>query len=501
MGNINYASTRNTGKIKNFTSAEVIKQGLSDDGGLFMPSEIVKIDGQTLQDFMYKSYDELAAYILSLYLTDYAQSDIKNIARQAYSKANFPDGAAKVSKITDRISVLELYHGPTSAFKDMALQIMPLLLKKSFDITGEKRKAMILVATSGDTGKAALEGTKNIEGINTLVFYPKYGVSRIQELQMKTQDGNNVDVCAVNGNFDDCQTGVKNIFNDPKIFGFYVGKNKGVQNGFFFSSANSINFGRLIPQVAYYFYGYIKMIENGEIKFGDTIDVSVPTGNFGNILAAYFAKKMGLPVDKLICASNINNILTDFFNTGIYDTNRKFFTTMSPSMDILISSNLERLLYLLSGAEENAKYMSDLKSTGKFIASDELKKKSDEDFTGVFCDEENTRKTIKKVFEEYKYLIDTHTAVAFECAEKYKSDKKMLVVSTASAYKFVSDVYYSLTGKKESNELDLRYKLRDLTGVKIPKALDELDSKAVRFDNSVEIDGMKDYVLKKLNQE
>ena len=499
MGNIYYTSTRNTGKnIGNLTSAQVIKQGIADDGGLFMPSEIVKVDEKTLEIFLRRSYDEIAAHILSLYLTDYDKSDIENISKQAYSKSNFPDGAAKVSKITDKINVLELYHGPTSAFKDMALQIMPLLLRRAFDLTGEKRNALILVATSGDTGKAALEGTKNIAGINTLVFYPKDGVSEIQKLQINTQDGNNVDVCSVAGNFDNCQTGVKNIFSDAEI------KATAEKNGIFFSSANSINFGRLVPQVAYYFYGYIEMVKSGEIKLGEKIDISVPTGNFGNILAAYFAKKMGLPIDKLICASNKNNILTDFFSTGIYDINRKFFTTMSPSMDILISSNLERLLYLLQGAEENAKYMSDLKSTDKFIASNDLKKKLSEDFIGMFCDENNTSATIKKVFDEYKYLIDTHTAVAFDCAEKYleqhKSGKKMLVVSTASAYKFVSDVYYSLTGKRESDELNLRFKLRDYTGVKIPKALDELDSKPLRFDSTVEIAGMKDYVMKKLGR-
>ena len=496
MGNIKYTSTRNTDEANQFASAQVIKQGIANDGGLFMPTVIVRIDEKTLADFSNQSYEEIAAYILSLYLTDYSKSDITDIAKQAYSKSNFPDGAAKVTKVTDKINVLELYHGPTSAFKDMALQIMPLLLKKAFDITGEKRKALILVATSGDTGKAALEGTKNIDGINTLVFYPRDGVSEVQRLQMNTQEGNNVDVCSVVGNFDDCQTGVKNIFSDIEI------KETAEKNGIFFSSANSINFGRLIPQVAYYFYGYSEMVKSGEIKFGEKIDISVPTGNFGNILAAYFAKEMGLPVDKLICASNKNNILTDFFETGIYDINRKFFTTMSPSMDILISSNLERLLFLLQGAKENIKYMSDLKTTGKFTVSKKLKQKLDKDFIGDFSSEIDTGITIKKVFEEYKYLIDTHTAVAFNCAEKYlyetKSDKKMLVVSTASAYKFVSDVYCSLTGEKSASELDLRFKLRDYTGVKIPKALDELDKKTVRFNKTVEIDNMKDYVLKKL---
>jgi len=499
MGNIDYISTRDITQSKKFTSAQIIKQGIADDGGLFMPSEIVKIDGKTLENFMDKPYDEVAVHILSLYLTDYDKSDIQNIAKQAYSKTNFPDGAVKVAKVGGNINVLELYHGPTSAFKDMALQIMPLLLRKAFDITGEKRRALILVATSGDTGKAALEGTKDIDGISTLVFYPKYGVSRIQELQMNTQDGGNVDVCSVIGNFDDCQTGVKKIFNDAEI------KSLAEKNGVFFSSANSINFGRLIPQVVYYFYAYINMAETGEIKPGDKIDVTVPTGNFGNILAGYIAKKMGLPIDKFICASNMNNILTDFLHTGIYDTNRKFFTTMSPSMDILISSNLERLLWLLSDSEENAKYMADLKQTGKYTVSGGLKRKLDEDFIGLSCDENNTSKTIKKVFGEYNYLIDTHTAVAFNCAEQYlsqnnKSNKKMLVVSTASAYKFLKDVYSSLTGKDESEDLSLRLKLHDYTGVKIPKALDELAVKPVRFNNTVAIDGMRDYVIKKLEK-
>ena len=497
MGEIYYKSTRDKSeKAGSLNAAQAIKQGIADDGGLFMPSKIVRFDDLTIKNFADLSYETIASGVMLPYLSGYEKSDIENISKKAYSKTNFPDGPAKVSKVTDSISVLELYHGPTSAFKDMALQIMPLLLKKALEQTGERKNALILVATSGDTGKAALEGTKNIEGINTLVFYPENGVSGIQKLQMDTQEGNNVDICSVLGNFDDCQAGVKDIFGDEKI------KAAADSNGIFFSSANSINFGRLIPQVAYYFYGYAKMVKSGEIKSGDLIDICVPTGNFGNIFAAYLAKKMGLPADRLICASNINNILSDFFETGIYDANRKFFTTASPSMDILISSNLERLLYLLQGADENAEYMSALKATGKFTASGDLKKKLDGDFTGLFCDEENTRKTIKKVFGEYGYLIDTHTAVAFSCAEKYiaqnKPDKKMLVVSTASAYKFINDVFFSLTGKKEDDEMGLRYKLRDLTGVKIPPALDGLDKKTVRFKNTVESRGMKDYVIKKL---
>ena len=486
-----YQSTRDTDQNKkNLNSAQVIKQGIADDGGLFMPSEIVKLDQKTLEGFIGKSYDAVAAHILSLYLTDYDKSDIENISKQAYSKANFPDGAAAVSKVGD-INVLELYHGATAAFKDMALSIMPLLLKKALDMTGEKRSALILVATSGDTGKAALEGTKNIEGIRTLVFYPKHGVSEIQKLQMETQEGDNLDVCSVEGNFDACQTGVKNIFGDPEV------KAAAEKKHIFFSSANSINFGRLIPQVAYYFYAYAQMAKSHEIKFGDEIDISVPTGNFGNILAAYFAKIMGLPVGKLICASNINNVLTDFFNTGIYDINRQFFTTMSPSMDILISSNLERLLYFLGGAAENLKYMCDLRSAGRFTVSDYLKSKLNESFAGMFCDEKSTGDTIKKVFEEHKYLIDTHTAVGFECAQRYKSKNKMLVVSTASAYKFAGDVYFALTGKSAVRPLE---SLRELTGANIPRALDNLEKRPKRFENSVGVSGMKDYVIKKLGE-
>ena len=469
-----YTSTRDT-NIK-LSSTEVIKQGISSDGGLFMPIELAKVDYKKLIGL---SYPEIAAAILAPYLTDY--NNLTEIARAAYSQANFPDGAAHVKQVTDKISVLELYHGPTSAFKDMALQIMPRLLLKSFEITQEKRRALILVATSGDTGKAALEGCKNLENINALVFYPKDGVSKIQELQMTTQDGANLEVCAVEGNFDDCQTGVKKIFADKNI-------QEELENaGVFFSSANSINFGRLIPQVIYYYFAYLKMLEQGEIRAGELIDITVPTGNFGNILAAYFAKKMGLPIANLICASNINNILTDFLNTGVYDTRRKFIQTISPSMDILISSNLERLLYLLFGAEKNTKYMRDLKDTGRF----ELSPDDKIDMIGDFCDEQNTRLTVKKVFEDYKYLIDTHTAVAFNCAEKFPGKNKMLVVSTASAYKFARDVYFSLAGIDCDDSL---VKLYELTGVKIPDNLDGLDKKRVRFEKCVEVDKMGDYV-------
>ena len=483
-----YTSTRDTG-IK-LSSAEAIKQGISNDGGLFMPLELAKINYKKLIGL---DYSEIAAAVLAPYLTDY--NNLPEIARAAYSSENFPDGAARVKKITDKISVLELYHGPTSAFKDMALQIMPRLLLESFKITDEKRRALILVATSGDTGKAALDGCKNLDNINALVFYPKDGVSKIQELQMTTQEGDNLEVCAVSGNFDNCQTGVKKIFADKNI------QAQLEKSGVFFSSANSINFGRLIPQVIYYYFAYLKMLESGEIKNGEAIDISVPTGNFGNILAAYFAKKMGLPIANLICASNINNILTDFLDTGAYDTRREFIRTISPSMDILISSNLERLLYLLFGSEKNIKYMRDLKDTGRFELAPDDKDKIKIEMLGDFCDEESTRRTVKKVFEDYNYLIDTHTAVAFNCAEKfedkYKTGNKMLVVSTASAYKFAGDVYYSLTGIDCDDSL---VKLHELTGVKIPESLDNLDKKRVKFESCVEVDGMGGYVCEYLGK-
>ena len=492
-----YVSTRDVNSGDKINSAEAIKRGIADDGGLFMPCEIVKIDSEKLNQMRGMSYEELARDILSLYLTDYPVDTLDKIARKAYSKENFGNSPAVLTKLNDERYVLESYHGPTSAFKDMALQIMPLLLSEAFNITGEERDALILTATSGDTGKAALEGLKDIDKIEIVVFYPKDGVSKIQKLQMDTQEGKNVNVCSVEGNFDDCQTGVKNIFSDDEIKKLLGEKN------IFFSSANSINFGRLVPQVVYYFYAYLEMAKRGDIELGDKIDVCVPTGNFGNIFAGYIAKEMGLPVDKFICASNKNDVLTEFFNTGIYNRNRKFFTTMSPSMDILISSNLERLLYLLAGADENLKYMKKLNADGQYIVSQEIKNKLDESFIGMSCDEVQTAEIIKKVFDKYNYLIDTHTAVAFYCAEDYinqaenkNRDKKMLIVSTASAYKFANDTYFALTGEKmdgddEFKALEL---LSKYTKTEIPVPLKELRNKKARFNNSIEISQMKKYI-------
>ena len=491
-----YISTRDIDKSVKINSAEAIKKGIADDGGLFMPCEIVKIDRNKLRQMQNMSYSELARDILSLYLTDYSAETLGKIANKAYSKENFNKSPAVLAKLDDKRYVLELYHGPTSAFKDMALQIMPLLLSEAFNITGERHDALILVATSGDTGKAALEGFKDIAKIDITVFYPKDGVSDIQKLQMDSQEGNNVNVCSVAGNFDDCQTGVKNIFNDEEIKKLLKEKNM------FFSSANSINFGRLIPQVVYYFYAYLEMAKKGDINFGENIDVCVPTGNFGNIFAGYMAKEMGLPVDKLICASNKNDVLAEFFNTGVYNRNREFFTTMSPSMDILISSNLERLLYLLSGASENSGYMEKLKTEGKYTVSKDIKDKLDSNFVGMACDEQQTATAIKKAFDKYNYLIDTHTAVAFYCAEKYIADNnekknKMLIVSTASAYKFANDTYSALTGSNIEKDSDIKAleMLSEYTKTEIPAPLKQLKNKKIRFNNSVEITQMKDFVM------
>ncbi|MBQ6893200.1 MAG: threonine synthase, partial [Clostridia bacterium] len=338
---MNYSSTRSTNKNEKVSAAQAIKQGLANDGGLFMPESIPQISLSDIETLIDKSYVERAVNVLAKFLTDYTEDELRADCEAAYNENRFVGGAAPIKSVDGKVFSLELWHGPTCAFKDMALQIMPRLLCRALEKTGEKRDAMILVATSGDTGKAALEGYRDVDKIRIKVFYPVDGVSRVQKLQMATQGGNNVDVCAIYGNFDDAQSGVKKIFADADIASELNDK------GIFLSSANSINWGRLAPQIVYYVSAYCDMVKMGEIELGDKIDVCVPTGNFGNIFAAYIAKMMGLPIDKFVCASNKNNILTDFLATGTYDRNRKFYTTMSPSMDILISSNLERLLYTL----------------------------------------------------------------------------------------------------------------------------------------------------------
>ena len=484
---MNYYSTRSGCLGTPKTASQVIKQGLAEDSGLFMPESIPTIDMSFIESLCSLSYHERAAKVLSLFLTDYTYEELLDCADKAYNYT-FDGFAAPVSMlIGDDLRVLELWHGPTCAFKDMALQIMPRLLSLALKKTNEKRKAHILVATSGDTGKAALEGYKDVDQIKITVFYPEDGVSRMQKRQMATQEGENVKVCAIKGNFDDAQTGVKKIFADTET------AKKLDENGMFLSSANSINWGRLAPQVVYYISAYCDLLSAKDIKPGEKIDITVPTGNFGNIFAAYIAKLMGLPVNKLICASNKNNILTDFLNTGVYDRNRAFYTTMSPSMDILISSNLERLLYLIAGPEKTKGYMEKLNKEGKYEVDSEVLSEIKESFCAYFCDEQECADTIRGIFDKYSYLCDTHTAVAIYAAQKFvnneKTGLKNIVASTASAYKFAADVMKSLGKETEKLEdEEILSALSEYSKTEIPAPLANLFAKPIRFTESIEKD-------------
>ncbi len=477
-------------------SAQVIKQGLALDGGLFIPESIPTITLDEISTLCSLSYPERAATVLSKYLSDYTYEELLSDCEKAYSSESFVGGAAPLVKARDGIYSLELWHGPTAAFKDMALQIMPRLLSRALAKTGELRTALILVATSGDTGKAALEGYRDVDGIRIMVFYPTGGVSEVQKMQMATQTGSNVNVTAIRGNFDDAQSGVKVIFADEDA------KAHLDSEGYFFSSANSINWGRLAPQIVYYISAYCDLISSGEIEPGDKINVCVPTGNFGNILAAYFAKLMGLPIERLICASNKNNVLTDFLNTGSYDRNREFHCTMSPSMDILISSNLERLLAIIAGEQKTAEYMERLQKDGCYEIDAEIKAKIGQSFTGYFADEQATSDTIKKYFNEYGYLSDTHTAVALSAAEQYISETDdhtpMVVASTASPYKFAADVCVSLGLERPENDLDALDMLSSYTNTEITYPLRGIAEREVRFtkviDKSEMLDEVKRYI-------
>ena len=485
-----YKSTRGS---KNYlTSAEAIKRGLAEDGGLYMPVSIPKTDLDFISSMVEDSYSERAFKVLSLYLTDYDKDTLHAICEKAYSASRFIGGAAPVYSLNDSIDVLELWHGPTCAFKDMALQIMPMLLSEALKMTGEKNDALILVATSGDTGKAALEGYRDVDKIRIMVFYPENGVSAMQKLQMASQEGSNVNVVAIKGNFDDAQTGVKEIFASKEI------AEKLLERNTFLSSANSINWGRLVPQVAYYFSAYCDMVRQKRIAVGDEISVVVPTGNFGNIFAAYLARTMGLPIKKLICASNKNSVLTDFIEDGVYDKNREFYTTISPSMDILVSSNVERLLSLVAGEEGTSEYMNALKTDGKYVLSDGQKEAVKAVFGAGFTTEEETAETIKATFDKYNYLIDTHTAVAMKCANDYIASgntEQVLVVSTASPYKFASSVIEALGKKCELEAVLAPEELEAYSGKDIPLPLVKLHEKQVRFDKSIEKTEMANEVL------
>ena len=485
-----YISTR--GGIETLSSAQAIKKGLANNGGLFVPDHIPLLTDSLFDKLAKMDYAERAAEILSLFLTDYDKTELLIDCRAAY--ANFDTNPpAPTVKMGEGKYMLELFHGPTCAFKDMALQIMPRLLSRALKMTGEKKTAYILVATSGDTGKAALEGYRDVDGVRIKVFYPVDGVSDIQKLQMSTQEGSNVSVQAIEGNFDDAQNGVKRIFADREF------NEKLREKGYILTSANSINWGRLAPQIVYYISSYIDLYNMGEIKRGEQVCFCVPTGNFGNIFAGYLAYRMGLPVKRFICASNKNNILTDFFNTGVYDRNREFYQTSSPSMDILISSNLERLLFYVCGKDRTSNYMKQLSETGRYEIAEQELEEIRKIFVGGYTDEDGTLSEIKTTFKDTGKLIDTHTAVAYRQAEQYAEETgdKVVTVSTASPYKFAASVLTALHKKVKGSRgvLSPLYELSEYTKTAIPAPLASLQGKAVRFSGSISKEAMPDSLL------
>lgn len=481
-----YANTRDASE--KVTASQAILNGLAKHGGLYVPTEIPKLD-IPVEELAKMSYQETAYAVMSRFLTDFTEEELKNCIDRAYdSKFDTPEIAPLVE--ADGAYYLELFHGATIAFKDMALSILPHLLITAARKNEVKEDIVILTATSGDTGKAALAGFADVEGTKIIVFYPKNGVSPIQEKQMVTQKGDNTFVVGIHGNFDQAQTGVKQMFSDPEM------KAELLQAGYRFSSANSINIGRLVPQIVYYVYAYAKMYANGRIAAGEPINVVVPTGNFGNILAAFYAKDMGLPIAKLICASNENKVLYDFFRTGEYDRNREFILTSSPSMDILISSNLERLIYRIAGenAEENAKLMTALSTDGKYIITDEMKAQL-ENFYGNYTTEKETAEVISALYEKTGYVIDTHTAVAAGVYGKYKAETKdetkTVIASTASPFKFTRSVMDAIDEKYDSmTDFELVDELSKIANVKVPQAIEDIRSAAVLHKTVCEVDEM-----------
>ncbi|MDO5594906.1 MAG: threonine synthase [Eubacteriales bacterium] len=485
-----YVSTRD--HSLQYTPAQAIAQGLSRDGGLFLPVSIPKLPEGALKKMTGMTYQQRAQYIMSLYLEDFTAEELGQFAEKAYGPDKFDTPAvAPLKKVDDGTYCLELWHGPTCAFKDMALQMLPYLLTASLKKNQEEKTVCILVATSGDTGKAALEGFKDVDHTKIMVFYPKDGVSDIQQLQMATQEGANVGVSAVVGNFDDAQTGVKTLFSDESL------REELAQRGYFLSSANSINWGRVLPQIVYYISAYCDLLAQGAVTEGEPVNFCVPTGNFGNILSAFYAKEMGLPIGRLLCASNSNNVLTDFIATGKYDRNRPFYNTVSPSMDILISSNLERLLYLLSGGDDKlvAGYMKELSDTGCYQVSEEIRKKIQSVFVGGFSSEAETEATIGKMMDEHKYLIDTHTAVAFHVLEQYRKETgdqtKTVVASTASPFKFCDAVLDALNVTDKATGTALLDQLAEVSGMPAPQPLATLKDKQVRFTSWTEKEQMR----------
>ena len=491
-----YISTRNN--TLRHTAAQAIARGLAEDGGLLTPCYIPKLPGSALEDLKEMSYQQRAVYMMKQFLEEFSVKELNDFASAAYGPEKFDTPAvAPVRTLNDNTHCLELWHGPTCAFKDMALQMLPHLLTASLTKTEEFKTVFILVATSGDTGKGALAGFQDVPRTKILVFYPKDGVSQVQQLQMTTQEGENVGVAAVKGNFDDAQTGVKRLFSDQGM------RRTLEEKGYFFSSANSINWGRVLPQIVYYVSAYCDLLRDGKIQTGQAINVCVPTGNFGNILAAYYAREMGVPIARLICASNSNNVLTDFIRTGVYDRNRTFYNTISPSMDILISSNLERLLLSLTqDVDEVREYMEQLNASGRYQVRDTVREKLQKLFWGCCCDDGETRQVIGRIYRQYEYLIDPHTAVAVSALEQYRNETgdgtPCVVVSTASPFKFCDSVLEALGETEIAPGLDALDQLTERTGLPAPTPLASLRNKKVRFTQEVARERMEDAVLSML---
>ena len=494
---MNYVSTRD--KSVKATAAKAIAQGISVEGGLFVPDSFPTFTAEDFKNLAKMDYKARAKFVLKNFLNDFTDEETDFCVEGAYTGSFDNEQPAPIALIGDKANILELWHGPTCAFKDLALQLLPYLLTTSAKKVNDGKKTVILVATSGDTGKAALEGFKDVENTEIIVFYPSDGVSPMQKLQMASQKGENVHVCAIKGNFDDAQTGVKKIFTDNSV------KAKLAENNMLFSSANSINWGRLAPQIVYYVSAYCDMLSREGDYLKDGFNIVVPTGNFGNILAAYYAKKMGVPVNKLICASNANNVLTDFINTGVYNRNRDFYTTISPSMDILISSNLERMLFELSGNDDKAvaAMQNDLSAKGEFTVSQEIKVKLNELFFGGCCDDKATLETIKKYFDEYGYLADTHTAVALNVYEQYVNEtgdnRPTVIASTASPYKFAASVVSAVSHKTAESEFDTVRLLSEETSTEIPEPIKALETAQVRFNEICNKEDMLSAVYGALN--
>ena len=488
--NLLYKSTRDAEKT--VTASQAILKGLADDGGLFVPVSIPKLP-VSLGELKEMTYQEIAYTVMKEFLTDFTEEELKSCIAKAYDSKFDTEEIAPLAKVEDAY-YLELFHGATIAFKDMALSLLPHLLTTSAKKNQVKNEIVILTATSGDTGKAALAGFADVEGTKIIVFYPKNGVSRVQELQMVTQKGDNTSVVAIHGNFDNAQSGVKAMFENKEL------EKELNEAGYQFSSANSINIGRLVPQVVYYVYAYAKLLQNEEIAEDEEINVVVPTGNFGNILAAYYAKNMGIPIAKLICASNENKVLYDFFQTGTYDRNREFVLTTSPSMDILISSNLERLIYKISGedARKDTDLMTELKTKGSYAITGEMKANL-ADFAAGYATEEQVAKTIHDIYEDTGYVMDTHTAVAATVYKAYredsKDDRKTVIASTASPYKFAGSVMSAIDPKyKGQDDFKLIEELQKVSGTELPNAIKEIMNAQIRHNTECDVDQMEQTV-------